>query len=333
MLSGGVMSFSKAQDLIRLAHLAAARRGGVSLDEIVAEFGVSHRTAQRMTQALEETFSNVTTLDDAERKRRWRVQGPGPERLLLRQETAIEALEIAAREALAEGRLRHRQALSDLREGLLARLSARDAARAEADAEAVLQALATVTRPGPKVSLAPEILDAVTEALRGPFRLRVRYKSAGAPERLLEPHGVLLGHRTYLVARDPAKGDLIRTFRLDQILQAEVLDESFAMDKTFSMARFAAQSFGVWQDPAQYGEVVWRFAPREAERAAGFRFHPTQRLEPQPDGSLIVRFHAAGWLEMAWHLYQWGDAVEVLAPEGLRALVEGHRRADFTSMP
>ncbi|WP_240784254.1 WYL domain-containing protein, partial [Tabrizicola caldifontis] len=72
----------------------------------------------------------------------------------------------------------------------------------------------------------------------------------------------------------------------------------------------------IWQDPAQYGEVIWRFAPEAADRAAGFRFHPRQVLEPQQDGSLIVRFHAAGWLEMAWHLYQWGDKVEVIAPPG-----------------
>ncbi|SOC19776.1 helix-turn-helix transcriptional regulator [Rhodobacter maris] len=327
------MSFAKAQELIRLAEIAAARHGGVSLAEIVAEFGVSHRTAQRMTDALEATFANVVTSDDAERKRRWRITRPREETLMLRPETAIEALDYAAREAGAEGRLRHARALSDLREGLLARLSRREAARTEADAEAVLSALAEVTRPGPRVSIRPEILDTITEALRGPFRLRVRYKSADAPARVLEPHGVLLGHRTYLVARDPAKGDLIRSFRLDQILSAEALDESFAMDPAFSMQRFAAQSFGVWQDPAQFGPVVWRFAPRAAERAAGFRFHPSQVLERQEDGSLIVRFEAAGWLEMAWHLYQWGDAVEVLAPEGLRALVEGHRRGDFGSMP
>ncbi|MFP1646076.1 WCX domain-containing protein [Pontitalea aquivivens] len=99
------------------------------------------------------------------------------------------------------------------------------------------------------------------------------------------------------------------------------------------MANYAAQAFGVWQDPAQYGEVIWRFAPEAAARAAGFSFHPRQVLESQADGSLIVRFHAAGWLEMAWHLYQWGDKVEVLAPQALRDMVEGHRRSDFAAMP
>lgn len=324
------MSFSKAQDLIRLAQNAAARRGGISLEEICAEFAISHRTAQRMTDALEETFGNVEFFDGDDRKRRWRLVDPGLARLQLRHETGVEALEIAARAAEAEGRLRHARALDDLREGMLARVPAR--ARVEADAEAVLTAMGQVMRPGPRVAVAPDILDAIIEALRGPFRLRVRYNE-DTRTRILEPHGVLLGHRTYLAARDPAKADEVRNFRIDLIHEADTLNESFALQEGFAIADYAAKAFGVWQDPAQFGEVVWRFAPDAAERAAGFRFHPRQVLEPQDDGSLIVRFHAAGWLEMAWHLYQWGDKVEVLAPQGLRDMVEGHRRPDFRGMP
>lgn len=324
------MSFSKAQDLIRLAQMAAARRGGISLDEICAEFRVSHRTAQRMTDALEETFGNVAAEDGEDRKRRWRLVDPGLARLQLRHETGVEALEIAARTAEAEGRRRHARALAEFRDGLLARTPAR--ARVEADAEAVLTAMGQVTRPGPRVTVATDVLDAIIEALRGPFLLRVRYSRDAAP-RILEPHGVLLGHRTYLAARDPARAAEVRNFRIDLIHEAEILNEGFALQDRFNINDYAEQAFGVWQDPAQYGEVVWRFAPEAADRAAGFRFHPRQVLEPQQDGSLIVRFHASGWLEMAWHLYQWGDRVEVIAPQALRDLVEGHRRSDFDAMP
>ena len=70
------MSFSKAQDLVRLAHMAASRRHGVSLDDIRAEFDVSHRTAQRMTEALETVFTNVETEDGEDRRRRWLVADP-----------------------------------------------------------------------------------------------------------------------------------------------------------------------------------------------------------------------------------------------------------------
>jgi predicted DNA-binding transcriptional regulator YafY len=36
---------------------------------------------------------------------------------------------------------------------------------------------------------------------------------------------------------------------------------------------------------------------------------------------------------MAWHLYTWGDKVEVIAPAKLRDMVEHHRRADFAALP
>lgn len=324
------MSFSKAQDLIRLAHMAATRRVGISLEEICQEFGVSHRTAQRMTDALVGTFGSVEISDGEDRRRRWRVVNPDFRHLRLRHEPAVEALRIAAQAAEAEGRLRHARALHDLQEEMLARVPGR--ARIEADAEAVLTAMGQVTRPGPKVALAPNILDAIVEALRGPFRLRVRYNT-DIEARILEPHGVLLGHRTYLAARDRARADEVRNFRIDLIHEAETLNESFALQDGFTIADYAAQAFGVWQDPAQYDEVIWRFTADAAERAAGFRFHPKQTMELQDDGSLIVRFHAAGWLEMVWHLYQWGDKVEVIAPQTLRDMVEGYRRSDFAAMP
>lgn len=327
------MSFSKAQDLIRLARLAATRRSGIGLDEICEEFGVSHRTAQRMTDALETLFTNVEVVDGLDRRRRWRVADSMLDRLQIRQETAIEALEIASRTARGEGRLRHAAALEDVRDGLLARLTPKDALRTEADVEAVLLAMGSVTRPGPRVNLVPTVLDAVIEGLRGPFRLRLQYGTEDAPERIVEPHGLLLGHRSYLVARQPARGEEMLNFRMDRILSAQSLDESFSLAPDFSLEDYAAQSFGVYQDPAQYDEVVWRFAPRAAARAAEFCFHPKQTIEAQEDGGLIVRFRAAGWLEMVWHLYSWGDAVEVIAPEGLRSLVEHHRRSDFDALP
>jgi predicted DNA-binding transcriptional regulator YafY len=36
---------------------------------------------------------------------------------------------------------------------------------------------------------------------------------------------------------------------------------------------------------------------------------------------------------MCWHLYSWGDKVEVLEPEELRDMVSGFRRSDFRALP
>jgi hypothetical protein len=53
---------------------------------------------------------------------------------------------------------------------------------------------------------------------------------------------------------------------MDRIYAAEVLDESFAFAPGFTLEVYAAQAFGAYQDPAQYGEVIWRFAHGAAER-------------------------------------------------------------------
>jgi hypothetical protein len=43
------------------------------------------------------------------------------------------------------------------------------------------------------------------------------------------------------------------------------------------------------EDPV---DVVWKFSPKVAADAAEFLFHPSQSMDPQPDGSLVVRFRA-----------------------------------------
>lgn len=48
-----------------------------------------------------------------------------------------------------------------------------------------------------------------------------------------------------------------------------------------------------------------------------------------PSGFPILGFPAAGRTEMAWHLYQGCDTVEVVAPDELRQMIEGYRRSDF----
>ena len=79
--------------------------------------------------------------------------------------------------------------------------------------------------------------------------------------------------------------------------------------------------------------MAWRFTPSAARQAEGFSFHPTQTVEQEPDGSLVVRFRAAGLLEMCWHLYMWGDSVEVISPPELAEMVAGYRRSDFPALP
>jgi len=317
--------------------MASARYAGVSLWDIEQEFGVDRRTAQRMTKVLEYVFPDCFTQTDAARRKFWHLRADNGRMILAQgiRDSELAAIEIAIRRADRDGASNEVEALSSLRDRLLAAMAAPHARRMESDAEALLEAYGFASRPGPRIRTPPEQLRLLAEALKAPMKITAEY---GAPDsdarsRTLEPYGLLLGARRYLVAKESGGDGRIRHFRLDRLRDMKLLPESFARDPGFDLERHAARAFGSYHSAAEFGDVVWRFDPRAAPVAAAFVFHPDQALEPQEDGSLIVRFRAGGWLEMAWHLYQWGDSVEVLEPATLRGMIAGHRRPDFDALP
>ncbi len=303
---------------------------GVSLTDIEETFAVDHRTAQRMTKALEDTFPNCTTKTDDDRRKFWKLNFQDAKLLLTQgvRESELSAMELAIRRAERDGAVNEVQSLTTLRDRLLAAMPATHARRVEADAEAMLEAYGFASRPGPQVKGAGDLLNKLAQALKGPHLLTITYNDRA---RRLEPHGLLLGTRRYLVARE--KGGRMQHYRLDRISEAQLHADSFQRDPGFDLTTHAARAFGSYHDDREYGEVIWRFTPQAAPVAREFTFHPLQAMTDDPDGSLTVRFRASGHLEMAWHLYQWGDAVDVVAPAALRDMVQNHRRQDFASLP
>ena len=327
---------TKALRIMRLAEAAAARPEGISLAQISETFGVNLRTAQRMTHALKDAFPAVETYTDRHRRKFWRLDD---QRLLHMQgirDSELAALDMGIRRAEREGAATEARALASLRNRLLATMPPSHARRTETDAEAALEARGHACRPGPRARYDTKLLRLIDEALKVPHVLTIDYASAQdtAPRtRVIEPHGLVFGIRCYLIARDRSADMAYRQFRLDRISRIELGKDSFLRDPGFELSRYCARSFGSFHAQAEYGPVVWRFAPEAADVARDFVFHPAQEVESMEDGSLIVRFTASGWLEMAWHLYSWGDGVEVISPPELRAMVEAHRRSDFPALP
>lgn len=330
------MSFQKAQELLKLAQMAASRYRGISLPEISEEFGVNTRTAQRMVRALENTFPSISIQTDSDRRRWWKLRDAsliGKQGIYQRE---LVALEMSIRRAEREGAQSEVEALQALRDRLMATLPSSHARRAEVDAEAVLEAQGYACRPGPKVKTSPLVTGAIAEALKAPFSLIIRYQGkqdAEPRDRTVEPYGMLLGTRHYLIARDPANGPGFRRFRLDRITDAKITGQSFVREKEFDLDAYAAQSFGSYHSDAEFGQVVWRFSPDAAATAREFLFHPDQVMTDQADGGLIVTFRASGWVEMAWHLCQWGKAVDVIAPIQLREITESSQKGSTGVLP
>lgn len=286
------MSFAKADQLIELATMVASRHVGVTLDEVTERFGCVHRTAQRMMTALEARFPDVVASFGEDGRKRWRFEGGHLGDLLTLSPEELAALDLAIAELRRLGSGPEADALIRLQDKLRAMVPRKSMARIETDHEALLEAQGLIARPGPRPRIDPAVSDTILEAIKACRVLELDYWSRNddrAKSRHVAPYGILSGARRYLVGRpkDDPSGP-IRTYRLDGVLTARLLPESFARPDGFDLQTFANRAFGVYQNDAEYGEVVWRFRPEAAEQARGYVFHPGQILEDQPDGCRLV---------------------------------------------
>lgn len=322
------MRYEKADNLLQLALEMQAARGGLSLAEIEARFGVGRRTAMRMRDAVLRNFPQAEEVATDERAKRWRIPAGTLDRLVNFTAEELAALEGAARAMEHDNREDVAATLATLAAKLKALMKPEVARKVEPDLEALLEAEGLAMRPGPRPRIKVMVVEDLREAIKACRKVRLRYRNRAGRinDRLVHPYGFLHGHRHYLAAwHEHPKANEVALFSLPNIEAVTLAEGSFVRDPGFDLQAFAARSFGLFQ--GQPFETAWRFAPEAARDAADFVFHPGQVLEPQPDGSLIVRFTAAGDLEMAWHLYAWGDKVEVLKPERLADMVHGQRVA------
>lgn len=337
------MSYGKAEELLQLALRLAASRSGLSASEIEAELGAGPKGAlekkrQRMISALRALFPTGLEEETESTRRFWSLRTKELDHLPIVQPNDLAILERAATALSnandADGASRVRA----IRDRLSSALQRRGEKNYEADLEAMLQGQAFTARPGPRPVIDPDVSQAIGRAIMQLKKLTFVYENSAGDRknRVVEPVGVLLGGRHYLVARahdTPIDSEPVR-WRMDRMTEVHIIDEGIRpMPEGFRLQEMARRAFGVYYSEKEYGEVVWRFSAKAARAAAAYHFHPEQRIEQERDGSLIVRFRAAGHLEMAWHLYQWGDQVEVLAPRALADLVNSHRRSDFMAVP
>ncbi len=164
------------------------------------------------------------------------------------------------------------------------------------------------------------MLAEIRNAILAQQPLGFTYSRPGAEprRRSVAPCGLMFGRANYLVALDRKTGE-IRTFRLDRMSDVTAEDGVSTPPPGFDLNAFASQSFGIYQDAIE--DVALRISPEGAAEAKGWRWHPTQTLEDEADGSVVVRFRASGMRELAWHLFTWGDQVTILSPARLKSVM------------
>lgn len=313
------MRHDKAAMVIDLARGMAASAEGLTINDMAGQLGVGRRTAERMRDAVLMLFPQAEEISDPPTKR-WRIRGGLS--AFEQAPTATEMLELtkAAAALHAAGDPARAAALESLERKIKAAMRSTTLNRMAPDLEALVRAETIAVQAGPRPGADEMVLTTIRNAILSESPLNFIYSRPGADARTrtVTPCGLMFGRANYLVAYDPAN-ERIQTFRLDRMSSVMAGEGMARPPADFDLAAFATQSFGIYQD--QIEDVVLRIAPESAQEARGWRWHPTQSLEDQADGSVIVRFRASGMRELAWHLFSWSGAATIVQPERLKQVM------------
>jgi predicted DNA-binding transcriptional regulator YafY len=141
---------------------------------------------------------------------------------------------------------------------------------------------------------------------------------------LIEPS--LQTHALYLIGWDETR-EAIRTFKIERIRDVSLTPDPFPPPEPGLIEGMFGRAWDIIADQAPI-EVVLRFSPDVAARVREARWHPSEVVAEEPDGSLGWRATVAGTIEIRLWILSWGDQVEVRAPRELREDVAAtHARA------
>lgn len=309
----------RGRQVVRLLTILQAlerSKRGLTVQELIAnlELNCTVRTVYRDIEHLQAAGIRLIEED-----RRWRVDGQG-----IRSEplTHSQMLALLAVEELLKPLTGHEVAtsLAELRRSVRARLTPEG--RAFADA---LRSTVALTVQAPMANASDEVMQAVSAATEGEQCLRIVHASPGKParERIVEPHLAWAHQGQAYVVAYCREAQEFRTFAIQRIRSAEVLDEVFER-RPFNPEEYTGQGFGVLRGPA--ADVIVRFTPEVAHLPHERRWHRTQEVTELPDGSCDVHMHVGGLPAVASWIASFGGKVRALAPpdlvDAVRALHE-----------
>ncbi len=169
-------------------------------------------------------------------------------------------------------------------------------------------------------------LEAITRAWADRHQVRIHYRAANGAltERVICPYFLEVSRSepaSYVIAHDALRGAL-RTFKLERVVAAEILPETYTIPDDFDPYAHLASAWGVMDESEV--EVRLRFSPAATQRVKESIWHHSQQIVDLPDGGCELTMHVGGIREVRIWVLGWGADVEVLAPEALRDEVKAH---------
>ncbi len=300
----------------RISLMARRLTGSASVPELAEEFHITKRQVHRDLQHLEESGFPLLQEDG-----RYRLP-PGFKGM----EIVVSPFELMSL-YLAKSHLDYLQGTSlfDDLEGVLRKIEAGLPDRVKNHIERIVTAFAPLQRPARAYGEKKPVLDSLRKALlhqRTAVLLDYRKPGAEQPtDYRVDPYGLVLYQHGLYVVGYSHEAKAIRIFAVERIEGIDVTEELFKIPRSFSLTERFERGFCLIDDNPQ--EVKIWISPEWAYYVKERRWHPTQKLQPQKDGSVILTMQCGGLDELTAWVLSFGPGAKVLGPQSLIDQVSG----------
>jgi proteasome accessory factor B len=198
-----------------------------------------------------------------------------------------------------------------------------------------LERAAARLEASPRNSSQIAVLEALLSGWGNACKVKIAYRSpnSGALRgRVIAPYAIEpTASGIYVIGHDDWS-DEIRTFKLERLENARVLEDPYSIPPEFDPDEYLATSWGIMAG-RETCEVLLRFSPAARALVLERNWHPTQEAVILPDGSCELRVHVSQPVEMQPWIRSWGSQVEVVAPEWLRDQIAAELRMAADQYP
>jgi predicted DNA-binding transcriptional regulator YafY len=308
----GERTLSRAARLNKLAELLQIRTWGVG--ELAARFDCGLRTVERDLRTLRKMGENI----ESQARGRYSLTRP--------HEVKVHFTSVEAKAVYMALRL---FALHSSEYNEHYRVAVEKLARAlpEPAAEGAIAALDRLR--GQPNSLRSKIAEDVARAWLERRRLEFTYRRAFGSEPRHYRFDVYMVEvspyyfNTYAIGVNHAhEGHQGKTLvlRLDRMSETRLTEEPFEVDPAFDPKAFLASAWGVMTGEPE--AVHLHFDAEVAREVQSRTWHPSQALQQNPDGSVILKLLINESMELTRWIRGWGPYCEVLLPDKLRKVVK-----------
>lgn len=304
--------YSRISDIIELIILMQSKVCGITLTDIQNYFNISRRTAERMRDSLINILPQVNEIETPNsREKHWGFTSGIIKEIINFSDEELANLENLQKYLQADSFEDREKTLSQT----IAKIKTLQRKRThnpDNTIEMLLQTEGFAVKQTPKYKIDLKFLETIREALKQNKKIKAVYNDK---EKILCPYGLIYGEKLYLIGVEEVHGIEPYCYLMHKFSAINLTDETF--DKgDFDLDKFSKQSFGVYQ--GEIIDVKLLFDGFVADEVMNYNFHPTQKIKPNDDGTVTVKFKASGNKEILWHLFKWGSNVKILSPASLK---------------